>query len=493
MAPSGGVLVATMGAQDSPDDVEDDWLGAPMFFSHYGAKKNRALVRQPASRSRWLSSRSEPEDRHAALFLWVIARRPPDGRSMPDRSEPPIPAPRRGRCPSRHPRRHRRPGAAEYPNESCGVIIGDAPAGRRRPRRALRADPEHQGVAVRYEIDPIELLHLNIEAERPTRSSGASSTRIRTRPAVPRRPTSVVATIYVEPLYLLVSLDPEQADPVTGDPASAAWRIVDGERSMRSSWDRAVEPADPHLGRSGARRGGRGRGDRCGIGRCRLLDAIVHPPAIIRAALVGASVGHARGRPAVTRPRPARGRHGRRPGSRPRRALIFLALAALAAAAGWVRATPCPRSSRWSSPGSTWSRRRSCCWSSATGRPTREAERRPGRSWAIRAILCAGRPRIFKRDRDPGAIDCLGDPQGREGGTSMVTESGEASLTDAGGGRRRGRTDRRPSRRHRAGLHGPAAGDRLHRGRPAGRGHRREPPARRGAQPAPLADRRRLR
>ena len=72
----GGVLVATMGAQDSPDDVEDDWLGAPMFFSHYGAKKNRALVRRAGFEIETAVVEEEPEDRHAALFLWVIAHKP---------------------------------------------------------------------------------------------------------------------------------------------------------------------------------------------------------------------------------------------------------------------------------------------------------------------------------------------------------------------------------------------------------------------------------
>ena len=41
----GGVLIASLGAQDGPDEVEADWLGAPMFFSHYGARKNRAMLR----------------------------------------------------------------------------------------------------------------------------------------------------------------------------------------------------------------------------------------------------------------------------------------------------------------------------------------------------------------------------------------------------------------------------------------------------------------
>jgi ubiquinone/menaquinone biosynthesis C-methylase UbiE len=72
----GGMLVATMGAQDSPDEVEADWLGAPMFFSHYGAKRNRALVRNVGFELEQAVVEEEPEDRHAALFLWVVARRP---------------------------------------------------------------------------------------------------------------------------------------------------------------------------------------------------------------------------------------------------------------------------------------------------------------------------------------------------------------------------------------------------------------------------------
>ena len=74
----GGVFLATMGAEDSPDEVEDDWLGAPMFFSHYGAKRNRELVRHAGFDLEEAVLEEEPEDRHAALFLWIAARRPVD-------------------------------------------------------------------------------------------------------------------------------------------------------------------------------------------------------------------------------------------------------------------------------------------------------------------------------------------------------------------------------------------------------------------------------
>ncbi len=74
----GGILIASMGAQDSPDAVEPDWLGVPMFFSHHGAKKNRALVRRVGFELEEAVVEVEPEDRHDALFLWIVARRPPD-------------------------------------------------------------------------------------------------------------------------------------------------------------------------------------------------------------------------------------------------------------------------------------------------------------------------------------------------------------------------------------------------------------------------------
>ena len=72
----GGLFLASFGAQDGPDEVEADWLGAPMFFSHHGAKRNRALVRAAGFEVLEAVVQEEPEDRHAALFLWVVARRP---------------------------------------------------------------------------------------------------------------------------------------------------------------------------------------------------------------------------------------------------------------------------------------------------------------------------------------------------------------------------------------------------------------------------------
>jgi SAM-dependent methyltransferase len=72
----GGLLVATMGASSSPDAVDDDWLGAPMFFSHYGARANRRMVRDAGLGI--VSARVEQtdEDGEAVPFLWIVAEKP---------------------------------------------------------------------------------------------------------------------------------------------------------------------------------------------------------------------------------------------------------------------------------------------------------------------------------------------------------------------------------------------------------------------------------
>jgi ubiquinone/menaquinone biosynthesis C-methylase UbiE len=71
----GGLLVATMGARAEPGDIEPDWLGAPMYWSHYDAATNRALIEQAGLRI--LSAREETaeEDGQPVTFLWVIAQK----------------------------------------------------------------------------------------------------------------------------------------------------------------------------------------------------------------------------------------------------------------------------------------------------------------------------------------------------------------------------------------------------------------------------------
>jgi SAM-dependent methyltransferase len=72
----GGLFLASMGADDEPGDVEPDWLGVDMYFSHFGAKANRRLVESAGLVVERSALAVEPEDRHDARFLWVVARAP---------------------------------------------------------------------------------------------------------------------------------------------------------------------------------------------------------------------------------------------------------------------------------------------------------------------------------------------------------------------------------------------------------------------------------
>jgi SAM-dependent methyltransferase len=72
----GGWFLASMGANDLPDEVAD-WLGAPMFFSHFDADANRELVRAAGFELVRDDVLTMVEDGHGETsFLWVLARRP---------------------------------------------------------------------------------------------------------------------------------------------------------------------------------------------------------------------------------------------------------------------------------------------------------------------------------------------------------------------------------------------------------------------------------
>jgi proteasome lid subunit RPN8/RPN11 len=110
---------------------------------------------------------------------------------------------------------------AEYPNEMCGVIVGDRPAAvggvplRWEPTRNQAASP------LRYEIHPDDLLRLTIETENAGEEFWAivhSHTHSPPRPSL----TDVGLAFYPDAIFLLVSLAEDE-------PALAAWRIVDGE------------------------------------------------------------------------------------------------------------------------------------------------------------------------------------------------------------------------------------------------------------------------
>ena len=74
----GGLLVATMGAVGDVDDsgsVDEDWLGAPMYWSTFDAETNRALVSKAGFEIISATEETADEDGDPVTFLWVVARK----------------------------------------------------------------------------------------------------------------------------------------------------------------------------------------------------------------------------------------------------------------------------------------------------------------------------------------------------------------------------------------------------------------------------------
>jgi [CysO sulfur-carrier protein]-S-L-cysteine hydrolase len=116
---------------------------------------------------------------------------------------------------------------AAVPNEACGIIVGDRSAAdggtatRWVPLRNPLASP------YRYSIDPDDLLRLTVETDDADEVFWAIVHSHVASPARPS-PTDLRESHYPDSLYVLVSLDPAEADPTTGAPSVRAWRIVDG-------------------------------------------------------------------------------------------------------------------------------------------------------------------------------------------------------------------------------------------------------------------------
>jgi cyclopropane fatty-acyl-phospholipid synthase-like methyltransferase len=71
----GGWFLASLGAGDEPDSVEPNWLGAPMFFSHFDAATNCDLIRAAGLQVVESAIVAHEEAGRTATFLWVIARK----------------------------------------------------------------------------------------------------------------------------------------------------------------------------------------------------------------------------------------------------------------------------------------------------------------------------------------------------------------------------------------------------------------------------------
>jgi cyclopropane fatty-acyl-phospholipid synthase-like methyltransferase len=76
LAPSGRLL-ATLGTAAADDEVEADWLGAPMFFASYDEEWNRRAVESAGFVLEDARVVPFEEPGHGLVrFMWVLARKP---------------------------------------------------------------------------------------------------------------------------------------------------------------------------------------------------------------------------------------------------------------------------------------------------------------------------------------------------------------------------------------------------------------------------------
>ncbi len=72
----GGLFAASLGSRGEPGAVERDWLGVPMYFSHWDACTNRKLVLDAGFEIIGAEVETTTEHGQHVSFLWVVARRP---------------------------------------------------------------------------------------------------------------------------------------------------------------------------------------------------------------------------------------------------------------------------------------------------------------------------------------------------------------------------------------------------------------------------------
>ena len=115
----------------------------------------------------------------------------------------------------------------EYPNEACGILVGDRAAADGGIALRFAATRNEAASPLRYRIHSEDALRLTIETDDADEVFWAIfHSHVRSR-AVPS-PTDIQAAQYPDALYILVSLADDHADPRTGEPSVRGWRIVDG-------------------------------------------------------------------------------------------------------------------------------------------------------------------------------------------------------------------------------------------------------------------------
>lgn len=72
---SGGLFVGTMGSTATPVGLEEDWLGAPMFWSSYDRATNLQLVTDAGLTVVSAKDETCEEFGKPTTFLWIVARK----------------------------------------------------------------------------------------------------------------------------------------------------------------------------------------------------------------------------------------------------------------------------------------------------------------------------------------------------------------------------------------------------------------------------------
>ena len=78
----GGLLVASMGARSEVGSIEDNWLGAPMYWSHFDSVTNQRLVQAVGLDILSAVEETDTEDGEMVTFLWVVAQKPMAGQRI---------------------------------------------------------------------------------------------------------------------------------------------------------------------------------------------------------------------------------------------------------------------------------------------------------------------------------------------------------------------------------------------------------------------------
>ncbi len=69
----GGYLLATMGTADADDEIDDDWLGAPMFFASFDEAANRRLLADAGFELIEAAVIPVDEPGHGPVsFMWIL-------------------------------------------------------------------------------------------------------------------------------------------------------------------------------------------------------------------------------------------------------------------------------------------------------------------------------------------------------------------------------------------------------------------------------------